>query len=176
MARRSRSTFLLISCLSMVTVMPMCDRQKYLFDAPTSTQIAEAAKQAIRAVKADHPQVQDIHLAALIDADSAKTIERLEKMETKKVPASLFAAIGRVYGEQYISAYLALMGRSPKCEEAANLLPDLASLTAKVAAALNNGRSEIPHQALGGMLGELRAVDAAIASLRARASALGMAA
>lgn len=154
----------------------MTDGQKYLFPAPTWTEIAEAAKQAIRAVKADHPAVTDIQLAALIDAESAKTIERLERMETKKVPASLFAAIGRVFGEQYITAYLDLMGHNAPCREAVNILPDLAALTSKVAHALAGGKSKIDHQALAGMLHELRAVDAAVSGLRSRASAMGLAA
>lgn len=156
--------------------LPVTDGQKYLFPAPTATQIAEAAKQAIRAVKADHPAVEDIHIAALIGADSAKTIERLERMETKKVPASLFAALGATFGEQYVTAYLDLMGHDRPCAEAVNILPDLATLTSKVANALAGGKAKIDHQALAGMLHELRAVDAAVSGLRSRASSLGLAA
>jgi len=148
--------------------------QKYLFPAPTWTEIAAAAKASIRAVKNDFPGVEDIHLAALIGADSAKTIARLEAMETKKVPASLFAAIGRVYGEQYVKAYRDLM-TSPEGREAVNALPAVTALAAKLAAAARDGGA-IDHQALAGMLHELRDVDAVVAKLRARASELGLAA
>src|SRR5690242_14019581 len=127
--------------------------QIYLFPAPEWTEIAEAAKQAIRAVKADFPSVTDIQLAALIDATSAKTIERLEKMETKKVPASLFTAIGKVYGKQYITRYLDLMEMEGPCEEAVNILPALTALAAKVAEAMATGRKTIDHRSLAGMLG-----------------------
>ena len=73
----------------------MADGQKNLFPLPTGTEIAQAAKQAIRSVKADFPDVDDLDFCKLIGATSTKTIERLEKMETQKVPASLFAGIAR---------------------------------------------------------------------------------
>jgi hypothetical protein len=155
------------------------NRQNYLFPVPGWTEIAKAARSSIRAVKADHPDVENIHLAALIDADSAKTIERLERMETKKVPASLFTAIGAAFGAQYVQPYMELFGCKAvplHCQEAVNALPALTALTAKMAAALTEGRAELDHIALGGMLHELREVDGVVSKLRSRALELGMSA
>lgn len=150
----------------------MQSQQKYLFPAPTWTEIAKAAREAIRAVKADFPDVEDIHLAALIGADSTTPIKKLEKMETQKVPASLFAGIGRVYGEQYVKTYRDLM-MPCRNEEAINALPAITALAAKLAASAREGR-DIDHQALGTMLTELRDVDAVVSRLRAKASEWGM--
>lgn len=152
----------------------MPDRQKYLFPAPTWTEIAKAAREAIRAVKADYPLVEDIHLAALIDAGSAKTITRLERMETRKVPASLFTAIAHTYGEQYVRAYRELLS-PPESRQAINALPAICALSAKLAAAAREGGA-IDHQSLAKMQHELREAEAVIASLRARSTELGIAA
>ena len=152
----------------------MSDGQKNLFHAPEWTEIAKAAREAIRAVKADFPEVEDIHLAALIHADCAKTIERLERMETKKVPASLFAGIGRVYGAQYIKTYRDLM-MAPESREAINALPAITALAAKLAAAVQSGGG-VNHTALPGMMSDLRQVAGIVAALQTRASDLGIAA
>ena len=152
--------------------VPVPDRQKYLFPAPTWTEIARAAREAIRAVKADFPNVEDIHLAALIDAESAKTITRLERMETKKVPASLFAAIAHEYGEQYVRAYRNLLS-PPESRTAINALPVVCALSAKLAASAQAGGA-IDHVALAGMQQELREAESIIAALRARSTELGI--
>ena len=60
-------------------------KQKYLFDIPSSSKIAEAARSIILSVKRDHV-VTNAQIGALFDA-SADTVQRLEDMETKKVPA-----------------------------------------------------------------------------------------
>lgn len=150
----------------------MPEMQKYLFSAPTWTEIAKAAREAIRAVKADFPEVEDIDIAKLIGADSITPVRKLEKMETQKVPASLFAAIGRIYGEQYVKSYRDLM--MPRSnDEAVNALPAVTALAAKLAAHARDG-GDIDHQALAAMLTELREVDSVVSKLRARASELGM--
>jgi len=149
------------------------DGQKYLFPAPTWTEIAKAAREAIRAVKADFPAVEDIHLAALIDAKDAKTIDRLERMETKKVPASLFAGISRTYGEQYVRAYRELM-MQPTTREAINALPSVTALAAKLAASAKAGGG-VDHNALAGMQAELREVEAVVAFLRSKSTQHGIA-
>lgn len=154
----------------------MDDRQKNLFPFPSRTEISKAATLAITALRADHPEVDDEVLANLIGSKCAKTVARIVKGETDKVPATLFAVIGRKFGRQYISYYLDLIEIPQACNEAVNALPALTSLTAKVAAAMTEGRKNINHQALAGMLSELRDVDAVVSQLRARASDLGMAA
>lgn len=158
--------------------MAKSDRQKYLFPVPTAGEIAKAASQAIYAVKADHG-VTDIQMAALIDAKDIGVIARLEKQETKKVPASLFSAIAAAYGPEYVKAYTDLMGVDavPKhCEEAINALPKVTALAAKLAAAMTNGREKLDHVALAGMLADLRAVDGVVSALRSRAHEMGLAA
>lgn len=150
----------------------MPERQKYLFPAPDWTEIAKAAREAIRAVKADFPEVKDIHLAALIDADSAKTIHRLEDMETRKVPASLFTAIANTYGKQYVRAYDALLSPA-ESRTAINALPAICAIAAKLATTAHAG--VVDHISLAGMQQELREAEAVIAALRARSSELGVA-
>lgn len=153
--------------------------QKYLFPIPDAGEIALTAKQIICAIKADHPDVSDEYLAKLIGGKDKGSIERLERLETKKVPATVFSNLAAKYGTEYIQPYMSLFGHKAvpqHCEEAVNALPALTSLAAKIAASLTDGRTEINHQALAGMLHELRDVDAVVVNLRARASELGLAA
>ena len=158
--------------------MPTDDRQKNMFDMPSSGKIADVAARIIRAVKADHPEVSNKTLARLIDANDADVITRLENAETKKVPASLIIAIGGKYGDEYIQPYLDLMGlKAVKShrEEAVNALPALTALAAKLAANVRDGGG-LDHNGIAAILPELREVDGIISSLRARAADLGMAA
>ncbi len=157
--------------------MPSSHTQKYLFSAPTSAEIQKVARQIILAVKAGEGAT-NMQLAALIGADDAGTIQRLEEMRTAKVPASLFTAIGAQYGDTYIQPYMGLMGLKAvpqTCTDAINALPAVTALAAKLALAAN-GKTGPDHVALGGMLQELRDVDAVISHLRARAADMGMSA
>ncbi|MFN3424870.1 MAG: hypothetical protein ACK40C_09225 [Novosphingobium meiothermophilum] len=155
----------------------MPPQQKYLFDVPPAGKIAEAARAIILAVKRDHV-VTNAQIGALFDA-SADTVQRLEDMETKKVPASFITAIGAAFGEQYIQPYMALFGcrAVPQhCAEVINAVPAVTAFAAKLAAASINGGSRINHQALADIMPSLRDVDAIVSSLRAMASDLGIAA
>lgn len=153
----------------------MAHQQKYLFDIPTSGKIAEAARAIILAVKRDHV-VTNAQIGALFDS-SADTVQRLEDMQTKKVPASFITAIGAAFGEQYIQPYMALFGcrAVPQhCEEVINAVPAVTAFAAKLAAASINGGAKINHQALADIMPSLRDVDAIVSSLRAMAAAQGI--
>lgn len=154
-----------------------CLPQKYLFDAPTTGEIAKVCAQIIRSVKADNPGLTNAMIAKAIGSKDEGVVTRLENAETQKVPASLISAIGHEFGAQYIQPYMALMGLKAvpaSVQVAVNALAAVTALAAKLAATARGG--EFDHQAIGGMLSELRDVDAAVSSLRARASELGMAA
>lgn len=156
----------------------MSDRQKNLFDAPTTGEIAKVCAQIIRAVKADNPDVSNAILAKAIGAKDVGVVERLENAETQKVPASLISTIGSTYGPEYIQPYMALMGLKAAhagVRDAVNALPAVTALAAKLALYAKDGAA-IDHVALAGMLHELRDVDAVVSRLRNRASDLGMAA
>lgn len=155
----------------------MSQKQKYLFDIPTSGKIAEAVRGIILAVKRDHV-VTNAQIGALFGV-SGDTVQRLEEMETKKVPASFITAIGAAFGEQYIQPYMALFGcrAVPQhCEEVINAVPAATAFAAKLAAASINGGAKINHQALTDLMPNLRDVDAIVSSLRAMAADLGIAA
>ncbi len=151
--------------------------QKYLFPIPTAGEIALAAKTTIEAVRADKG-LGDKEFANLIGQKDEGVIERLVRLETKKVPASLFSAVAAAYGDSYIQGYMQLMGLKAvprNQEQAINALPALTALAAKLAAAAT-ATGGINHQSLAGMLSELRDADGVISTLRARAADLGMAA
>lgn len=153
----------------------MAHQQKYLFDIPTSGKIAEAARAIILSVKRDHV-VTNAQIGALFDS-SGDTVQRLEDMQTKKVPASFITAIGAAFGEQYIQPYMALFGcrAVPQhCEEVINAVPAVAQFMAKLASASINGGAKINHQALADIMPSLRDVDAIVSSLRAMAAAQGI--
>lgn len=152
-------------------------QQKYLFDIPTSGKIAEAVRAIIIAVKRDNV-VTNAQLGALFGV-SSDTVQRLEDMETKKVPASFITSIGAAFGEQYIQPYMALFGcrAVPQhCVEVINAVPAVTAFAAKLAAASINGGARINHHALADIMPSLRDVDAIVSSLRAMASDMGIAA
>lgn len=121
---------------------------------------------------ADYSDVDEIDIAKLIGAESTTPVKKLLKMETQKVPASLFAGISRKYGEQYVRAYRELM-MQPTTREAINALPSVTALAAKLAASAKTGGG-VDHQALAGMQAELREVEAVVSALRARSTELGV--
>jgi hypothetical protein len=162
----------------MLRRIAVANPEKYLFEMPSGSKIADVVASIIRAVKADRPEVTNKSLAYLIDAHDADVISRLENAETKKVPASLIVAIGGQYGDKYIQPYLDLMGlKAVKShhEDAINALPALTALAAKIAANIRDGGG-LDHQGLAAILPELREADGVISTLRARASEMGMSA
>lgn len=155
--------------------MPKSDTKNILFSAPTAEEIGKVTASIIRAVKTDR-DLSNMQVAAALGVDT-DTIRNLEDRKTKKVPAAVISGIGAVYGVEYVQPYMALFDcKAVKlcCEEAVNALPALTGLVAKMACALNNGRTQIDHISLAGMLTELREVDAVVATLRARASEMGL--
>jgi hypothetical protein len=155
----------------------VAEPQKYLFCCPDAGEIAQAAAQAIRGVKADFP-VTNMQLAALMGSKDADVIERLENRETKKVPASLFVAISNAFGEQYIKDYMDLMGlrAMPKhVDDIMKAMPALASLVAKMTALAAAGKS-LNHTNFAPLAGDVRAADGALAQLRSMMADMGLAA
>ena len=142
--------------------------------APTSQEIADVAADIVRAVRNDFSLTEG-QLADKLEV-SPNTIGNLQDKATQKVPAGVIASIGALYGAQYIQPYMALFGCKAvnlHREEAINALPALTALVAKVAANIRDGGA-LDHQALAAMLPELREADGVIATLRARASDLGL--
>ena len=149
-----------------------------LFDAPSAGKIAEVVADIIEAVKRDHKPLNNAQLGAKIGGVSQDTIDRLDGGETAKVPASIIAGIAARYGFTYVQPYLELFGCRAiplACDEAINALPAATTFAAKLAEAVN-GRAEMSHQALADIMPTVRAVEAVTAMLRARASAMGIAA
>lgn len=154
--------------------MPDKSRNSLGLLAPTSQEIADVVSDIIRAVRGDF-NLTEGQMAEKLDV-SANTIGNLQDKTTQKVPAGVIAAIGALYGAQYIQPYMGLFGCKAvnlQREEAINALPALTALTAKIAAHARDG-GQIDHQALAAMLPELREVDGVITTLRARASELGL--
>lgn len=153
-------------------------KQISLIDAPSAGKIAEVVAKIIEAVKRDHRPLNNKQLGVKIGGVSADTIDRLEGGETHKVPASVISGIGAKYGFVYVQPYLELFGCRAiplVCDEAINALPAATMFAAKLAEAAN-GRTQMSRQALADMMPTVRAVETVTAMLRARASAMGIAA
>ena len=157
--------------------MPHRTKQNYSFDLPDAGKIAAAVREIIVAVKRDNI-ISNAQLADKFGV-SKDTVDRLETMQTQKVPASIVYVIGRDFGEQYIQPYMELFGcRAVKQaqSEIIDALPTATTFAAKLARAAAGGRSDIDHNALADMMPTIRAIDALTSKLRARATELGIAA
>ncbi|NML93778.1 hypothetical protein [Novosphingobium olei] len=155
--------------------MPESKGQNSLFGVPETAEIQKAARSIILAVKRDEG-VTSKDLARLLDV-TVDTVERLEGMETKKVPASLISSVAAKFGGEYIQPYMALFGHKAiraQCEEAVNILPALTALVAKIAAAAPGGGAQLNHQTMAAIATELREVDGIVTALRARAADMGV--
>lgn len=160
----------------MVILMPDSKRQNRLFDVPDQAEIQKAARDIILSVKLD-TGVTNKDLARLLGVN-VDTVDRLECMETNKVPASLISTVAAKFGGQYIQPYMALFGHKAvpaSCDEAVNALPAVTALAAKIASFAKDGVG-FNHQALAAMASDLRDVDGIVSALRARAATMGIAA